>query len=50
MNFIAIILGALFTSLFLFIAYLTYLFYNLATKFKVDHLEIQENSNAKQKS
>tara|TARA_R100001530_G_C4188946_1_gene121599 strand:+ start:204 stop:341 length:138 start_codon:yes stop_codon:yes gene_type:complete len=43
MSAIAVILGALFTSLFLFTAYLTYLFYRITTKFRVDHLEIKEN-------
>ena len=47
MSAIAVILGALFTSLFLFTAYLTYLFYNITTNFRVDHLEIEEVKDAK---
>ena len=47
MSAIAVILGALFTSLFLFTAYLTYLFYRVTTKFRVDHLEIEEIKDAK---
>ena len=46
MSAIAVILGALFTSLFLFTAYLTYLFYKVTTKFRVDHLEIEEVKDA----
>jgi len=47
MSIIAVILGAIFTMLFLFTAYVVYLFYTLTFKIKIDHLEIQETNNAK---